>query len=219
MNKIVKTGMIGIFCAYWLTTVFFTLPDNHLNLSLFKEAQTFHLFFFQKWGFFAPPPTSNERAYYTFIPKIGEESKTFEIVEPITKKKKQDAPFNWRANTIDYVISNSIIGISETLYEEQQVKNYELTNTDTSSVQKDYDKLSKELVQGSAHFKILVNYAKIVAQKQDIELSDYDLSILITQKKIPKFYKRFEKNNTPEIIIFQSDTLSLVETPVIISMH
>jgi len=219
MFKIIKAGILGIFSAYWLATAFFTLPDNHLNLSLFEESQSFQLFFFQKWGFFAPPPNSNERTYYTFLKKDEKEHKTFEIVEPITKKKKEDAPFNWKANTIDYVISNSINGINEILYDAQQMRDYEITNVDTSKIEKNYDQFAKNIVQDSPQFQTLVKYAEIVAAKNGINRNDYDLTILITKKEIPKFYKRFEENNNSEIILFQSDTIHLAENSLAISMR
>jgi hypothetical protein len=203
MYTLLKAVIISLFISYWSITFFFTLPDNQLNLSYPEEAQLFKLVLFQKWGFFAPPPKHNHRVYLTFLDN-GVKIKTFEIIEPIIDKKQQEAPFNWKENTIDYVINNSVASIQNIIVNANQIYNYELTE---NNKELELPALTRQMVQQSTPFKTLFNYSKVIAQRNGIDLQNHDLVLMITSKAIPKFHKRLTSDTQAEELLFQSDTL------------
>ena len=217
MRKIRYYIVIFVFLFYWLSTFIFVSPNNFIKILLHEEEQLFTTFFFQKWGFFAPPPNYNDRLYYTFeLKKDSTFSHTFEVMEPLQKRKSSNAPFNSSEDILDYILSTTVHSITDGLIAVNQSIDYEYEiKKTTDSITFDIDTLKfnrgKNYVQSTPNFQTLKRYAILVAKRHDIEnLNDYYLTIDIIQSPMPKFADR-EKIGVirPEIenLIFKSDKI------------
>lgn len=194
-----STLVLGLFLFYSFFTVVFSTPDNFFNITLLKHKRLFNTFFYQNWGFFAPPPKSNDRLYFIFLNKNkSDKSYIFEAIEPILKEKHENAPFNGKSDLLDYLISNSI----------NQIKDQSLIINDNYKIEKKRTNFQKYLIDNISEtnpYKSIINYSRIIALKNKINWIDYEISFKITHIKINKFIDRNKINlKTPEEIIFES---------------
>ena len=202
MKKIFSFFIILLFVLYWVCTIIFTTPDNYVNINFLEYHSTFERFFYQKWGFFAPPPQFNEYLYYTYYSdgKDSLELKTFEIIEPIIHKKQLDAPFNSSAERLDYIFSSALINISD-----------DLANSNSGSLKDSLgiQRVIKQIENGYS-FALLKNYAKLVAKNNNIDSKTHKLQISIFKRDIKKFSERNDTNNAlkPEELLFRSNIIS-----------
>lgn len=207
MKKILTVIIILIFFTYWILTLIFTMPDNFINISFYKEELVFNSLLSQKWSFFAPPPNYNERLYFIFSSKKDSKVQIFEIIEALNIAKQKNAPFNRDEDVLDDVLSNSINGIDEGINEIHDYLNSEkkegILKADST-----IERISIETVQKSIDFITLKNYAKLVAKKNNINPDDYNVQIRITKKYLPKFQERNNESiKLIETIVFQSQVL------------
>jgi hypothetical protein len=215
MKTIFYALIASVFIGYWGITFIFTMPDNYINISLFRQGEIFQAFFFQRWGFFAPPPNYDERIYYSFHSRENGKVQTFEIMRPLNLEKSAKAPFNSEADILDYIISNSVNGITEMMFEAQELRKNERVangvtiNNDNDEIETDtvYIKKLYTAIQQSTHFLALRNYGRIIAQKHDLNCNDYGLVISLSKKELPKFHERNNPKEKPEEIFFRSDPI------------
>ena len=67
LNKVLVLIAIAIFINYWCLTVLFSFPKSSIVVAEnYKAYKKFQRLFYQKWIFFAPPPTYNLRLYYVY---------------------------------------------------------------------------------------------------------------------------------------------------------
>lgn len=72
----------------------------------------------------------------------------------------------------------------------------------------DFTNLTTKMLQQTNNFKLIKNYAKIVANRNDIE--QYNRIIIsIAKRDITKFHQRFDNITPSEDFLFISDTLEL----------
>lgn len=207
MKKILVFLILITFILYWSVTLIFTMPENFLSISLHKEGAVFNNLFSQKWSFFAPPPNFNDRIYYSFVSKKDSSVKTYEIIEKVNQRKQDKAPFNWNEDLLDYVLSNSSIGVNEQIYEIQQYLKFE---SDEQFPDSTIEKITINSIQNSYQFQTLVNYAKYVAKNNHLNADDYLLRLRITKKNLPKFFERnLVTKKQVEELIFQSDLIEI----------
>lgn len=187
MKNFILITSLFVFVLYWLITIFFQLPDNPLKVEFIKENMLFETFFYQKWSFFAPPPKHDDRLYYYF--RKGENIVSFEIIALLNKVKTEKAPFNSRENILDYILSNQMHAIEASLtdfYSKYNIK-------DTENIEKFWLKFYEEN-KTSYNIRTLLNYARIVAQENNLKFNEYEVKIVITHIDIPKFKDRHIKN-------------------------
>lgn len=204
MRKIISYLIVLSFGLYWLATLFFTAPDNYLKIQLFKEDQTFHKFFYQKWGFFAPPPQFNERLYCLVLDKKdSSQVKSFELMQPIIKQKVENAPFNNKADILDYILSNSCMSINNQLVTVKERIEYLEKEQKMSDMEK--DSIVRHHLEDTPQFQVLKNYIKEVAKKEKLDKEEYLISFMITNTPIPKFVKRNDEQvKTEELLVYRS---------------
>jgi hypothetical protein len=207
-----------VFLLYWATTIAFTLPNNYINLSLDKENQVFQFLFFQRWGFFAPPPTFDERLYFTYVNNLNKKTDTYEVIEPLNKEKKIKAPFNSREDIVDYILSNSITGIQDVMHETRDIYEYEKFDTISEVLEDEivifnsdsaYYHYIDKLIPTTSYFNTLVNYSVIVAKRQGIDTKNSKVVITISKLYIPKFADRNNKARRKEEVQFKSQPISI----------
>lgn len=206
-----------IFIAYWLITLLFTLPDNYIKISLIKEERLFSTLFYQKWGFFAPPPKYNQKLIYIYFTSDNKPVYAYEALEKITLLKRNSAPFNSQPDLMEYIIGNSM----------SSVINYEIdlrTQINTSSVDTLAAPISdsirinyvKTMIARANTFQTLVNYGKEIHESNhspDQNIDKFTLSII--KENIIPFSSAMKKEfsidslKQPLEAIFTSDTIHL----------
>jgi hypothetical protein len=205
MRHILYSITMIVFISYWSITFIFNAPDNYINISLYKYNQLFQTFFYQKWSFFAPPPTFNERLYYEFRNIKDSSVMIFEAAEPICIAKQKNSPFNSKDDLLDYIISGSVNGVSDQMHELQEsfkLDNLKKGKGDLDSLQ--YDTI-KKFAQKSLGFHTLRNYAKYVAITNKLDITKYEIKIMFTRVPLPKFADRLKNEKAKEEMYFISN--------------
>ncbi|MDC0380312.1 hypothetical protein OAM52_01405 [Flavobacteriaceae bacterium] len=217
MKKVISYIIVGIFILYWTLTIIFVSPKNYITISLYEQEQLFNTFFFQKWGFFAPPPKHNDRLYFKFESK-QDSTKFFlyEVIEPLQKRKSKKAPFNSSEDILDYILSSTILSITDGLIAVNESIDYKKSMNDSLNSNIDLSKKineGKKYIQTLPSFQTLKNYGLLIAKKNNVKnISDYNMTIEIIQVEMPKFADRnklFDRKNHQSKIVFESDKISL----------
>ncbi|CAL2094950.1 conserved protein of unknown function [Tenacibaculum sp. 190524A02b] len=205
MKKIVSFVILALFSGYWGITFFFTAPDNYLKISQMEGGRVFKKFFFQKWGFFAPPPTSNDRLYCVIHKKSDSTKvKVLELIKPVIDQKISKAPFNNKADLLDYVLSNNFIGVNDEIRAANELIGYMEKDNGVLNA-KEKDSILIKYVEEAPQFKALQVYAKKVAKKNGINEDEHLISLRLTYLPIPKFGERNnESKKMEELLVFQS---------------
>lgn len=196
MKLLISYAILISVLAYWLCTICFNLPDNYINLSLIKQSKNFNIFFSQNWSFFAPPPKANDKAYIIFFSKKDSTSVSFEILESLNRAKQKKIPFNWNEDILDYIISNSIINISNQLVNISDTKDY-LTESKNPNADRITQKKINEQIQASYSFITLINYGKLIAKENSINVYNNYIQIKLSRLNIRKFSDRVDENFKP----------------------
>lgn len=209
--KIKTTLIYLIFSIYWLVTIFFTFPENYLQIKALKYEQIFSIFLSQRWSFFAPPPQTNDRLYFEYI-TIKKDTVLLEVLEPLAKKRKYEFPFNSDRSTIDYVLANNIYSLSDYLRESFNIYKFENCNINKS----DDDCYTEFLnyyypkFHEYSELKSLINYGALIKSQSNAKFEIEKLKIIATTIDIPKFNDRFNKHNTKkENKVFESKYYNL----------
>lgn len=207
MIRYVSSTLIsGLFLFYGITTLIFSSPDNYINISLIEHSENFNTFLYQRWGFFAPPPQSDDRLYYVFEKKSNNsELIVYEVIEPLLKKKQEKAPFNSNEDLTDYLISNSIYLITDAIRAVRESFEYDSKIKNKKIIESELTIKVNKIIESTKPFITLMNYSKKVAKNNKINYEDYNVYLKITQRKIPKFIDRNNKNiKIKEQLIFDS---------------
>lgn len=195
----VSTGFTLLaFMFYWLSTLLYVTPNNYIRIQFDDYLRQFELIFFQRWAFFAPPPKSNLRLYYTFTSRQDDStSVVYEALKPVTKAKQEKAPFNAEEETLDYILSGSASSLRNALYDQVQLSQVVYPDSSdafhTTNAQEIVDELGFS-GQRILAYTTLKNYARLVAQRQGLALEDYRVQILLAEEDIVPFSRR----NDPE---------------------
>jgi hypothetical protein len=208
MRLTISYIVLIIGTVYWLSTLCFNVPDNYVSLSLIKQSKEFNSFFYQNWSFFAPPPKANDKAYFIFYSKKDTSNVSFEILQSLNRAKQKKVPFHWNEDILDYIISNAVIGISNELVDISDTKKYL-----TESIVTDSGAITQveinEQIQKSYSFTTLINYSRVIAKANSINLDNYYFQLKLTRQSIPRFSERFNINNKPiEEMYFKSERLN-----------
>jgi hypothetical protein len=203
MKKVVNIFLISLFIIYWLFTFIYVMPPNYLRVKSGVAVLIFDIFLPQKWTFFAPPPKYNFRLYYIF--GRNEKTTVIEVLKPIAELKRSKAPFNTNEEIVDYVLNNSVIAI------QNHTSKYK-SDIEQASTKGDSIKLAQIIheVEELPEFKTLLNYAKVVAQKNGIDEKNLPVSFYACSIEIPKFSERHKENvEKKELLIVKSKGYTL----------
>lgn len=185
--------VVSVFVCYWASTLLYVMPNNYVRIQHDDYLGKFETLFFQRWGFFAPPPKTNTRLYYTFV-NAGDttQSYTFEAIQPITEQKRLKSPFNTKEEVLDYILGGSAHNIRDMLVEQGKVSRLVYPDsTDTFHLENTWD-LVNQLGSNLPSYQTLVNYAAIIARKQGLDPATYTAQIAIAEEDIKPFSKRNE---------------------------
>jgi hypothetical protein len=204
MKKLIIFFGYTVFLAYWGITIFFTLPENYLQIKAIRYEKLFSTFLYQRWSFFAPPPQTNDRLYYEFCNE--KDTVSFEVLKPLNDQRRREFLRNANASVIDYVLSGSISGITDGLREEYKLYKFKNCNSNSDTAcQKAFMDSFEPKTRQMNHTKTLINYGLVAADKK-LNLKKFDkMRFTISTVNIPKFSKRNEENiKLEESQLFQS---------------
>ncbi len=209
LQSIANSLVIVVFVTYWLLTGFFTLPDNYIKLKFNKGSDIFHAVLFQRWEFFAPPPEYNDYMYYIYSSEEKQDTMIMEVVDYVCKSKSMAAPFNSKENIMEYILSNTVIGITDIMRNRRRIMEYEAERDGCEIDDEEILKATDEEIERSMYYETLVSYANVVAEKNNIPDDYDDLEIMITRQDLPKFHQRLDKDiQMEELLVFRSNPIN-----------
>lgn len=103
------------FITYWLGTIIYVAPNNYIRAQFAGVFRAVEPVFYQKWEFFAPPPTYNTTVYAIARLQNPEETISWDLTSEVRRLKGRHAPFNSAADATDYVLSGAAIDITSQL--------------------------------------------------------------------------------------------------------
>lgn len=178
-----------LFVGYWMLTLLYLSPSNPIRISSKDTLALFRRVNGQRWNFFAPPPTYNQRLYYTFTSKSTGQSVSFEVIKPIVAEKQRKAPFNDGEHVFDYVLFTSVQRIIKIIHIKAAHERLVAARKHFTPKPLPVTILTTADLQMPAG-RSLVNYAAFVAKKQNIDLADSKVSFYVTMAKLPPFMER-----------------------------
>lgn len=178
------------FLFYWITTIFFTIPENYLQIKTLKYEKVFSSFLYQRWSFFAPPPQTNDRLYYEFVNKLND-TISIEVLKPLNDRRQKEYIFNSNSSVADYILSSSVNTITDNLREGFKIyKTKQCNNLLDNECHKKFIKNNASQIEKLDDIKTLHNYGFLIADKK-IDIAKYDkVKIILTSINIPKFSER-----------------------------
>lgn len=182
-----KISALAIFAGYWCLTVVYVSPNNYIRARLKPLVDFFESGFYQKWEFFAPPPTFNLRVYAVAVLADNDELFTLDLMSEMIRRKKERAPFNGPEDALDYVLFGAIVTITDAVREaflQAKTNNPEKSDSEWMDMAKaklhGYDDVDPAV-------RALRNYATS-ALKQHVEIRRVKtFRLRITRIMIPKF--------------------------------
>jgi hypothetical protein len=232
IEKLIALLACAVLFVYWSATILYVTPNNPVRIAFTPEMDMFQTFFFQRWGFFAPPPKANGRLYYHFMPVAGAKDArelTIEVLQPIYQAKQKNAPFNEQETILDYIVSGAVDQTLDYFRYQHNLKStlnalpatadtnlvkaissyLESTNSPNltvHSISPDEQLLSSRTLQ---------NYSFFVAKKNHLALADYDVEIIATHIPLPSFNERKSimngagSRNSDELYLFRIEPFKI----------
>ncbi len=211
--RIFQVLILLLFVFYWGITFLYCSPSNYIRIKSGKAIFIFENFFYQQWGFFAPPPQHNDRLYYIFSDTVNGRERVYEALVPIMQKKQQAAPFNSKEEAIDYILSGAITGINDEARGMVDISKVSFPDSNDMYHLMKAHKQINDLGLNYPPIKTLFNYAVTVAKKENISLDSNSVKMVITQVAMPKFKDRAKildpKYVGKEEKVFESNFLPL----------
>lgn len=200
-----------IFILYWGTTCIFNFPESSIIIAENnKEFKKFNNFFYQKWSFFAPPPSYNTRLYYVFHSKKG--VRHMEIFENLNKTLRDKYLFNDTYANASWLLFSNVDNITETMVELIEAKsnlskfvdeNENKDLTDYVDENDEYDQF-RSIIEKTHSMNIILHYSEFVAKQMKLG-EDYKVQVIISKKLIPKYADRYKTDlKTEEKVLFVS---------------
>jgi len=186
-----------VLVAYWLTTITYVAPNNYLRAQFPGVFRAIEPVLYQKWEFFAPPPTFNTTVYAVAHLQNPEETITWDLTSEIRRLKGRHAPFNATEDAIDYVLSSAAIDIVSQM--RQQIEHEKKTHPEAKQEARIQEALTKVREYEPYNRSILAirNYAAATVAKSVPTNRPGTLRIVLTAVDIPKFGYAFTDSTPP----------------------
>ncbi len=187
-----------ITSVYWSCTLFFTVPENYLQIKSMQYQQLFSTFFYQQWSFFAPPPQYNDRLYYEFV-NTKNDTIVVEVMEPIQNKRQENFLTNDDESIIDYLLLNSVSNVTDAIRENYNAYSYDsCRGTPEQECFEIFLKEFEKEMYSMSELKTLSNYGKIIRKKNNLSPAFSKFKIIHTNIPVRKFSDRGKKDLVPE---------------------
>jgi hypothetical protein len=191
MKKIISVLIIGVLAVYFIITIIYSFPENYIKIKHKNTFTKFDYYFYQKWGFFAPPPKTNTQLFFTYRNiKNKKELFSIEVLSELYKEKRKKT-FNTFEEILDYQLVGCCTAITSYIHEDfENKKNIYPDSTSQLLLNKaiqDYNKYNLDF----PFFKTLLNYSKIILSKSKYKnlnkIEDLEVKITIVELPITKF--------------------------------
>lgn len=213
LHNFIKVLVFVVFIVYWGATLIFSFPETSIVIAEnYKGYKIFQKIFYQKWNFFAPPPTHNLRLHYIF--KSNKRLYDIEIFENLNKKVQEKYLFNdTYANTSWLLFSNvdnlvqSIGRIHNSFVDLGVYKDKNTNSIDSVLLKDEYDHI-RNVLQSTGSMQIVLHYANGIAKEMKLS-ENYDVQIIISAIDILKYGERNKSTiKKQEKILFASSFYS-----------
>lgn len=211
--RAIKYFLLIIFAFWWGLNFYFSFPKSSLPILYAHNLyQKWDDIFFQRWGFFAPPPDFDNRLYYVYTNKKDtSDIFIYEVFERLNKRKNQNYLFNDNLINLDYILHNLSSPIGDLLRENFQIYKHQKfcdsIDDENQCYQLFVNQMKSEIYQ-LAEMKTLLKHSKLIAHKQS--LTNHKVRIILGAKELPKFYQRYKDSVIrEENVFFSSDYYNL----------
>lgn len=199
-----------IFTGYWLSTLLYCSPTNYVRIQSHTYMSWFNIYFYQKWTFFTPPPKDNQRLYFLFVNRHQPQRIIkCEILKPIQDKKRENPIFNHTHEILDNVISGCAISLNNSMVETSRYLKQKYPDSSRTFHLKESAHLICSNGNKLPGYRTLMEYAKVVAVKNNIKYQDHQLKIVMSSIPIRSFRNRFETKPPQEIVVLETPLLKL----------
>ncbi|WP_116108314.1 hypothetical protein [Lewinella sp. IMCC34191] len=187
-----KTLPFLFFALYWSVTVFFNMPDNYLKIQFAGTERFFTTFLYQRWSFFAPPPTASSRLYYDFASADTTEVLSTEVLQPLQEQRRREFILNDHASHRDDILSGSINSFTDRLVDQFAYFKFDQCTSGEADPECHRKFMLDQELHETEQIQALVNYGKMIAQARgDSFTEQYPLlRITISEAPVPKFADR-----------------------------
>lgn len=195
------------FLLYWVGLAILSMPANPAKNLLASRVTHFKSAFGTTWKLFTPPHTYNIRLYY-IVRNISSPFKadTLEVLENISLKKQQAAPFNQKESITDALVNNNVIGVLNAVWENREMPQVDSAGTaDTIYIARVVaEKANNRNYQ--IYLASLHNYCRLVLKENNLNEAGKEVKIVIKEKLIKPFADIDNAGFVPkEIVVFATD--------------
>lgn len=202
MKKIITILLLGTVSIYFLITIIYSFPENYIKIKHKKTFAKFEYHFYQKWGFFAPPPKTNTQLFFTYRDvQNNKELFSIEILSELYKEKRRKV-FNTFEEIVDYQLVGCCTAITSFIHDDFENKKFLYPDSSIQSLQKNAMEDYNNYYLNFPFFKSLVNYSKIVLSKSKYKdlIASKQLEVKVTIVEIPiKKFSEAMKNSKKSI--------------------
>lgn len=199
--------IIGFYVSI---TLLYVTPNNPIRILANEKLELFEKWGYQRWTFFAPPPTSVDRLYFAFSPRSGS-GKTIEVLEGIYARKQFNHPFNFRAQALDYAISGTASSVSDAIREIGRYRKvHEIFGGDPEYLNDLALRTLDPDDPSGRQIRVLLRFAAMIAKEQNLTLNELKCQIALTRVPLPPFSERFNKEyHTEEVLSYKTAVLDV----------
>lgn len=196
VKKIGTIFLIGfstlVFLAYWGITCLFNFPESSIVIGEnYRGYKAFNAILYQRWNFFAPPPTYNLRMHYIFTtPNTLHDVEVFKNINQ--KVQEKYLTNDMYANISWMLFSNTDAVINFMAKYQRLLMDREKCNTSDSLCTGKQYMVARDEAQKSMSMNLILNHAKKLAKQLKLD-PDYKLRIIISTVDIPKYNERNKK--------------------------
>jgi hypothetical protein len=185
------------FVTYWLATIAYVAPNNYIRAQFVGVFRAVEPVLYQRWEFFAPPPTFNTTVYAIARLQNPEETVTWDLTSEVRRLKGRHAPFNATEDAIDYVLSSAATDIVEQL--QQHIGHGKKTHPEAKQEVWVNEALTKmrEYEPKNSSIIAIRNYAAATVAKSVLTDRPGTVRLVITYVDIPKFGYALTESTPP----------------------
>lgn len=216
LKNILVVFIVIVFLGYWVATFLFSFPESSIVIAEnYKGYKRFQTLFYQKWNFFAPPPTYNLRLHYIF--RSNNKLYDIEIFENLNNSLREKYLLNDTYANASWLLFSNVDNIIQSMgkihnsFKDFGPSSGKSTNeSDSATLTEEYHEIRTSL-QNIGSMQILLHYAGTIARELKLQ-DDYEVQILISGIDIVKYGNRNKTDNEiKENLIFVSGFYSQKE--------
>jgi hypothetical protein len=196
MKALQKTILL-FFVLWWSLNFYFNLPDTSLPIvTNYETYKKWDGIFYQRWGFFAPPPDYDDRLYYVYTNQSDTTKvNIYEIFENIHLERNKRYLYDDDLSNLDYILHNLSSPIGDLIRESYEIYNLKGNCENLGEYSDCFQKYIDEArgsFDTSPNLTSLIKHSEIIAKKNNF--NNHSVQIIFGAKELPKFKDRNNKN-------------------------